>query len=82
MDFLFTARFLKIAFTSAIVFVLLDFLWLAAIASAWNSQALGYLAELDHQGKIVFNILFGFCWLVPMNFILIAALPDFLLIRI
>ena len=59
MEFLFSTKFLKIAITSAILFVILDFLWLAVIASNWYRQTLGYLAELDPQGKIVFNIPFG-----------------------
>lgn len=59
MEFLFTAKSFKIAFTSAVVFVLLDFLWLAVIASSWYRQTLGFLAELDPQGKIIFNIPMG-----------------------
>jgi hypothetical protein len=35
MEFLFTTKFIKIAFTSSVLFVLLDLLWLAVIASAW-----------------------------------------------
>jgi uncharacterized membrane protein len=59
MEFLLSAKFLKVSLTSAILFILLDFLWLAVIASAWYRQTLGYLAELDPQGKIIFNIPMG-----------------------
>lgn len=59
MEFLLSAKFLKVSFSSAILFVLLDFLWLAIIASAWYRQTLGFLAELDPQGKITFNIPIG-----------------------
>ena len=59
MEFLFTAKFVKVAFISVILFVLLDFLWLAVVASTWYRQALGFLAELDPQGKIIFNLPMG-----------------------
>lgn len=59
MEFLLSAKFLKVSFSSAILFVLLDFLWLAIIASTWYRQTLGFLAELDPQGKITFNIPIG-----------------------
>jgi uncharacterized membrane protein len=59
MEFLLSAKFLKVSLTSAILFILLDFLWLAVIASAWYRQTLGYLAELDPQGKIIFTIPMG-----------------------
>jgi len=59
MEFLLSAKFLKVSVTSAIIFILLDFLWLAIIASAWYRQTLGFLAELDPQGKIIFNIPMG-----------------------
>lgn len=59
MEFLLSAKFLKVSLTSAVIFILLDFLWLAIIASAWYRQTLGFLAELDPQGKIIFNIPMG-----------------------
>ncbi len=59
MNFIFTLKFLKIAATSLVIFVLLDFLWLAVIASTLYRQTLGYLADLDPNGKIVFNIPMG-----------------------
>jgi uncharacterized membrane protein len=74
MDFLFSVKFIKIAFTSAIVFVLLDFLWLAVIASAWYRQTLGYLADLDPQGKIIFNIPFGLIAQVAISLALSAVI--------
>lgn len=59
MTYIFTLKFLKIAATSVVIFVLLDFLWLAVIASTMYRQSLGYLADLDPDGKIVFNIPMG-----------------------
>jgi uncharacterized membrane protein len=56
MEHFFGIRFLKTAGVSALVFVLLDYLWLAVIASPMYRSALGYLANLDPQGKITFNI--------------------------
>ena len=59
MSFIFTLKFLKIASPSVVIFVLLDFFWLAVIASKLYRQSLGYLAELDPDGKIIFNIPMG-----------------------
>jgi uncharacterized membrane protein len=59
MAFIFTLKFLKIATVSLLIFVLLDFLWLAVVASKMYRQSLGYLAELDPDGKIIFNIPMG-----------------------
>jgi uncharacterized membrane protein len=59
MSFIFTLKFLKLATASMVIFVLLDFLWLAVVASKMYRQSLGYLAELDPDGKIVFNIPMG-----------------------
>jgi uncharacterized membrane protein len=56
MEYFFSLRFLKIAGLSAIAFVLLDYLWLAVVASPMYRNALGYLATLDGDGKITFNI--------------------------
>jgi len=74
MEFLLTPKFIKIGLTSAIVFVLLDFLWLAIIASAWYRQTLGFLAELDPQGKIIFNIPFGLIAQVVISLALSAVI--------
>jgi uncharacterized membrane protein len=74
MEFIFTTKFIKISIISAIVFVLLDFLWLAVIASAWYRQALGYLAQLDTKGKITFNIPFGLIAQVVISFALSAVI--------
>jgi uncharacterized membrane protein len=74
MEFLFSAKFLKIASASAIIFILLDFLWLAVIASAWYRQTLGFLAQLDPQGKIIFNIPFGLIAQVAISLALSAVI--------
>lgn len=59
MNFIFTIKFIKIALVSAVLFVLLDFLWLGVVASPWYRKALGYLSNLDADGKITFNIPHG-----------------------
>ncbi|MCU0418443.1 MAG: DUF2177 family protein [Cyclobacteriaceae bacterium] len=59
MTFLLTSKFLKAAAISVVLFILLDYLWLAVIASKWYRQSLGHLAELDAHGKIIFNIPMG-----------------------
>jgi uncharacterized membrane protein len=74
MEFLFTTKFIKIAFTSSVLFVLLDLLWLAVIASAWYRQTLGFMAELDPQGKIIFNIPFGLIAQVAISLSLSAVI--------
>jgi uncharacterized membrane protein len=59
MDFLFTLKFLKIVAASIVIFILLDFLWLAVVASKLYSSSLGFLANLDSKGKVIFNIPVG-----------------------
>ena len=59
MSFIFTAKFFKIALLSAVLFITLDFLWLGVVASPWYRKALGYMANLDADGKITFNIPHG-----------------------
>lgn len=70
MDYFFTLRFLKIAGLSAVVFVLLDYIWLARLASPWYRQALGYLANLDADGKITFNLSFGLLAQIAISLLL------------
>ncbi len=59
MDFLFTLKFLKIAAASIVIFILLDLIWIAVIASKSYSSSLGFLANLDSKGKVIFNIPIG-----------------------
>ncbi|MDZ4844963.1 MAG: DUF2177 family protein [Chitinophagales bacterium] len=58
MEFLFTLKFLKIAAISAVLFILLDMLWIGFLASKMYSEQLGYLAEL-RSGKVIFNLPVG-----------------------
>jgi len=58
MEFLWTYKFLKIAAISAVLFVMLDLLWIAVIAAKIYAQELGYLSQID-QGKVVFNVPVG-----------------------
>lgn len=58
MEFLWTFKFLKVAALSALIFVLLDLLWIAVIAAKMYADELGYLSQID-QGKVVFNLPVG-----------------------
>lgn len=58
MEFLFTFKFLKIAVIAAVIFIVLDLLWIGVIASKIYAQHLGFLAEMK-DGKVVFKIPVG-----------------------
>lgn len=58
MNYFFSAAFVKISLISAVIFVILDLLWLALIANKIYFSSLGYLAEIK-DGKIVFNLKAG-----------------------
>lgn len=58
MEFLFTWKMLKVAATSALIFVVLDILWIALLASSLYAEQLGYLGKLV-EGKVVFNLPIG-----------------------
>lgn len=73
MDFIVTARFWKAAGISVVLFILLDYLWLAVLASKWYRAALGHLASLDPEGKIIFNLPAGFVAQVVISLSLSAV---------
>ncbi len=58
MDFFFTQPFIKTAVVSVFIFIILDMLWLAVIASPFYLKHFGYLASVEN-GKIVFNLYAG-----------------------
>jgi len=58
MSYFFSATFIKISLISAVIFIILDLLWLAVIANNLYYDKLGYLAEVK-DGKIVFNLKAG-----------------------
>jgi uncharacterized membrane protein len=58
MNYFFSATFIKISLVSAVIFIVLDLLWLALIANKIYFNSLGYLAEIK-DGKIVFNLKAG-----------------------
>ena len=58
MQFLFTFNFLKIAAVSALIFIVLDIIWISGVASRMYASQLGYLAQLE-DGKVVFNLPVG-----------------------
>lgn len=78
MATLFTLKFLKIAGISIVLFVLLDYLWLAVIAARWYRQTLGHLAQLDPEGKIMFNIPMGLIAQVVISIGLSVVIVAFL----
>lgn len=78
MEYFISIRFLKIAGISAVVFIVLDYLWLAVVASSMYRQALGYLANLDPDGKITFNIPAGLAAQIAIS-LLLSILLGFVL---
>ncbi len=58
MNYFFSFTFIKISFISAVIFIVLDLLWLAVIANNLYFNNLGYLAEVK-DGKIIFNLKAG-----------------------
>lgn len=78
MEYFISIRFLKIAGISAVVFIVLDYLWLAVVASSIYRQALGYLANLDPDGKITFNIPAGLAAQIAIS-LLLSILLGFVL---
>jgi uncharacterized membrane protein len=58
MNYFFSATFIKISLVSAVIFIILDLLWLAVVANKIYFNSLGYLAEIK-DGKIVFNLKAG-----------------------
>lgn len=58
MEFLFTWKMLKIAATSAVIFVVLDILWIGLFAANMYADQLGYLGRLE-DGKVTFNLPVG-----------------------
>lgn len=58
MNFFLSPAYLKTAAVSVIIFIILDMLWLAKIASPFYLKHFGYLAEVEN-GKILFNLYAG-----------------------
>ncbi|HQO39102.1 MAG TPA: DUF2177 family protein [Spirochaetota bacterium] len=58
MNFFLSPPFLKTAAVSVIIFIFLDMLWLAIIASPFYLKHFGYLARVEND-KIVFNLYAG-----------------------
>ncbi len=58
MNYFISAAFIKISLVSAVIFIILDLLWLAVIANKIYFNSLGYLADIK-DGKIVFNLKAG-----------------------
>ena len=58
MNYFLSAAFLKICAISALIFVLLDLLWLSVVGRNLYFNTMGYLAEIK-DGRIVFNLKAG-----------------------
>jgi uncharacterized membrane protein len=55
MSYFLSAAFLKVSAISALIFVLIDLLWLSVVGENLYFNTMGYLAEIK-DGKIVFNL--------------------------
>lgn len=58
MKFLFTLAFVKVAICSALIFIVLDLLWLSLVARKLYFDQLGYLAAIENN-KIIFKLPVG-----------------------
>lgn len=58
MNFFLSPPYFKTAAVSVFIFIILDMLWLALIASPFYLKHFGYLAQVEN-GKIVFNLYAG-----------------------
>ncbi len=58
MSYFFSSTYIKISLISAVIFVILDLLWLSRIANNIYFNSLGYLAEIK-DGKISFILKAG-----------------------
>lgn len=58
MEYIFSFKFLKVAAIAAVIFVILDILWIGFIASRMYTNQLGFLGALK-DGKIVFKLPVG-----------------------
>lgn len=58
MEYFFTLKFAKVALVSIVIFIALDYLWLAFIAKSLYLEKLGYLAVIEN-GSIQFNMAAG-----------------------
>lgn len=58
MQYFISARFLKVAGISIVVFVALDLIWLSVVARKIYFDSMGYLADISN-GRIVFNLPVG-----------------------
>lgn len=58
MNYFLSAAFLKVSAISALIFVLLDLLWLSVVGRNLYFNTMGYLAEIKDD-KIVFNLKAG-----------------------
>lgn len=73
MTFFMSHAFIKTAAVSAIIFIVLDLIWLAGIASPFYLKHFGYLARIEN-GKIVFNMYAGLSAQVIISLTLVSVI--------
>ena len=73
MSVLLSQTFVKTAAVSVIIFVILDLIWLAVIASPFYLKHFGYLAQVEN-GKIVFNLYAGFLAQVIISLAIVSVI--------
>ena len=72
MGFFMSQVFVKTAAVSAFLFIVLDLLWLAVIASPFYLKHFGYLAKVEN-GKIVFNLYAGLLAQVVISLTIVSV---------
>ena len=73
MSFFLSQVFVKIAAVSAVIFIALDLLWLAVVASPFYLKHFGYLAQVEN-GKIVFNLYAGLLAQVIISLAIVSVI--------
>lgn len=73
MAFFLSQSFIKTAALSAVIFIVLDLLWLGVIASPFYLKHFGYLARVEN-GKIVFNMYAGLSAQIIISLALVSVI--------
>jgi len=73
MNFIISPAFFKTAAVSVVIFIILDLVWLAVIASPFYIKHFGYLAQVEN-GKIIFNIYAGVSAQIIISLALVSVI--------
>ncbi len=73
MIFFMSQAFVKTAVLSAVIFVILDLLWLAVIARPFYLKHFGYLSNVEN-GRIVFNLYAGILAQVIISLAIVSVI--------